>query len=56
VVTPRSRCPHCGKPVEWRDNIPVLSWLLLRGNAAAAAPSASCIRWSSSASGYSGPG
>jgi leader peptidase (prepilin peptidase)/N-methyltransferase len=31
VVTPRSRCPKCGKPVEWRDNIPVLSWLLLRG-------------------------
>ena len=31
VVTPRSRCPNCGKPVEWHDNIPVLSWLLLRG-------------------------
>jgi leader peptidase (prepilin peptidase)/N-methyltransferase len=31
VVTPRSRCPKCGLPVGWRDNIPVLSWLLLRG-------------------------
>jgi len=31
VVAPRSRCPKCGKPVEWRDNIPVLSWLLLGG-------------------------
>lgn len=31
VVTPRSRCPHCGTPVGWRDNIPVLSWILLRG-------------------------
>ena len=31
VVTPRSRCPGCGAPVEWRDNIPVLSWLLLGG-------------------------
>lgn len=31
VVTPRSRCPTCGTPVEWRDNIPVLSWLLLGG-------------------------
>ena len=31
VVTPRSRCPHCGKPIGWRDNLPVLSWLLLRG-------------------------
>ena len=31
VVTPRSRCPHCGKAIGWRDNLPVLSWLLLRG-------------------------
>ena len=31
VVTPPSRCPQCGKPVEWRDNIPMLSWLLLGG-------------------------
>jgi leader peptidase (prepilin peptidase)/N-methyltransferase len=31
VVSPPSRCPRCGKPVEWRDNIPVLSWLLLGG-------------------------
>lgn len=31
VVTPRSRCPHCGKPIGWRDNLPVVSWLVLRG-------------------------
>lgn len=31
VVSPRSRCPHCGKAIAWRDNLPVLSWLLLRG-------------------------
>jgi leader peptidase (prepilin peptidase) / N-methyltransferase len=31
VVTPRSRCPGCGTPVRARDNVPVLSWLLLRG-------------------------
>jgi leader peptidase (prepilin peptidase)/N-methyltransferase len=31
VVAPRSRCPHCGKPIGWRDNLPVLSWVLLRG-------------------------
>ncbi|HEX7024451.1 MAG TPA: prepilin peptidase, partial [Gemmatimonadales bacterium] len=31
VVSPPSRCPKCGKPVEWRDNIPVVSWLLLGG-------------------------
>jgi len=31
VVTPRSRCPGCATPIRPRDNIPVLSWLLLRG-------------------------
>jgi leader peptidase (prepilin peptidase)/N-methyltransferase len=31
VVTPRSRCPGCGTPIAPRDNVPVLSWLLLRG-------------------------
>lgn len=32
VVTPRSHC-GCGQPIAWHDNIPVLSWLLLRGRA-----------------------
>ena len=31
VVRPRSRCPGCGEPIAWYDNIPVLSWLILRG-------------------------
>ncbi|MGI8511131.1 MAG: prepilin peptidase [Solirubrobacteraceae bacterium] len=31
LVTPRSRCPSCGAPVRARDNVPVLSWLALRG-------------------------
>lgn len=31
VVRPPSRCPQCGQGVRWYDNIPVLSWLLLRG-------------------------
>jgi leader peptidase (prepilin peptidase)/N-methyltransferase len=31
VVAPRSRCPRCGAMIRTRDNIPVLSWLLLRG-------------------------
>jgi len=31
LVLPRSRCPHCGQQVTARDNIPVLSYLLLRG-------------------------
>jgi len=28
---PPSTCPSCGQPIAWRDNIPVVSWLLLRG-------------------------
>jgi len=31
VVRPRSRCPGCGQLISWYDNIPVLSWLVLRG-------------------------
>jgi leader peptidase (prepilin peptidase)/N-methyltransferase len=31
VVSPRSRCPQCGTELAARDNVPVLSWLLLRG-------------------------
>jgi len=31
LVAPGSRCPGCGKPVRFYDNIPVLSWLILRG-------------------------
>lgn len=31
VVSPRSRCPSCGLMVAWYDNVPVVSWLLLRG-------------------------
>ncbi|HEV7723275.1 MAG TPA: prepilin peptidase [Iamia sp.] len=31
IVSPPSRCPECEAPIAPRDNIPVLSWLLLRG-------------------------
>jgi leader peptidase (prepilin peptidase)/N-methyltransferase len=31
VVRPRSRCPGCETPIGWRDNVPVLGWILLRG-------------------------
>lgn len=27
----RSQCPHCGVQILWRDNIPVLGWLMLMG-------------------------
>ncbi len=30
VVSPPSHCPRCGSSIRWYDNIPVLSWLLLR--------------------------
>lgn len=31
VVRPRSRCPECGAGIGWRDNVPVLSYMFLRG-------------------------
>src|SRR5262245_14978696 len=31
VITPRSHCTSCERTVTWYDNIPVFSYLLLRG-------------------------
>jgi leader peptidase (prepilin peptidase) / N-methyltransferase len=31
LASPGSRCPSCGTPIAPYDNVPVLSWLLLRG-------------------------
>lgn len=31
VVRGGSHCPACGSAIRWRDNVPVLGWLLLRG-------------------------
>ena len=30
VVRPRSRCPRCGRELAWYDNIPIVSWIVLR--------------------------
>lgn len=34
VMHPPSRCPHCGHAIRWYENIPILSWLFLRGKCA----------------------
>ena len=34
VMHPPSRCPHCGHAIRWHENIPILSWLFLRGRCA----------------------
>ena len=31
IVRPGSACPACGHPIAWHDNIPLLSYVLLRG-------------------------
>lgn len=31
LVQPPSHCPSCNTPVAWYDNIPIVSWILLRG-------------------------
>lgn len=31
IVSPGSHCPRCGHDIRWYDNIPVVSWLVLRG-------------------------
>ena len=33
-MRPRSRCPHCNHPIRAFHNIPILSWLLLKGRCA----------------------
>ena len=30
IVAPGSRCPRCGTPIKWYDNVPVLGWMWLR--------------------------
>ncbi|MBC7445870.1 MAG: prepilin peptidase [Polaromonas sp.] len=35
LLTPRSRCSGCGHPISWHENIPVLSYVFLRGKCSA---------------------
>ena len=35
LIAPRSRCPACGHQIRWWENIPLLSYLLLRGRCSA---------------------
>ena len=35
LARPRSRCPSCGHHIRWYENLPVMSWLLLRGRCSA---------------------
>ena len=35
IVSPPSHCPKCSSPIRWWQNIPILSWLALRGRCAA---------------------
>jgi len=34
VVHPRSRCPTCGRMLRWYENVPILSWMVLRARCA----------------------
>jgi len=35
LAKPASRCPHCGHRIRWFENVPLLSWLVLRGRCSA---------------------
>jgi leader peptidase (prepilin peptidase)/N-methyltransferase len=39
LITPRSRCPSCGHAISWYENIPLVSYMALRGKCSACATS-----------------
>ena len=43
VVSPRSHCPACRVPIRWFDNVPVVSYFLLRGRCRACRASISAV-------------
>jgi leader peptidase (prepilin peptidase)/N-methyltransferase len=34
IMHPGSHCSACGAPIPWKNNIPIISWIILRGRAA----------------------
>jgi leader peptidase (prepilin peptidase)/N-methyltransferase len=34
IVSPPSHCAACGAPIPWQNNLPIISWLVLKGRAA----------------------
>lgn len=34
IVSPPSHCPRCSSPIRWWQNVPIVSWILLRGRCA----------------------
>ncbi len=42
VVHPRSHCPRCQKPIAWYDNLPILSFLILRARCRQCGTKISC--------------
>jgi leader peptidase (prepilin peptidase)/N-methyltransferase len=43
VIRPRSRCPKCGHQLAWFENVPVVSWLVLRARCRSCAEPISAI-------------
>jgi leader peptidase (prepilin peptidase) / N-methyltransferase len=35
LAKPASRCPHCGHQIRWFENVPLISWLVLKGRCSA---------------------
>ena len=42
IVSPPSRCPQCGQSIRWFDNIPIVSFLILRGKCRYCGAAISC--------------
>lgn len=38
LIFPGSHCPKCGESIKWYDNVPLVSWFVLRGAAGRAKP------------------